>query len=536
MRWLLVGIALVSWSAVSSAQTAALASNPEPIALQFGWVNWGLDGNAHKFRQYATPPRSLFLQLFRYTPSLRFPSSDAASLVIKGLGEEDHRSEGNLDLWFGRVRTTVNLSRNRFFDPTFMLVERSQREVQEGSVKYLLTPDFALALQYRMDRQDHLFEAPRLPYHQRTRFWDAVAEGRVGEGQLSMGYADWRYFDRTLVRPNTTIKRWHARYLWEPTDSLGIEGQFARFSIKQPARPDSDVETLALSGDWSLGSGTNLSMLLRRDKLDLPVVQNAWVRERRLGIANLTHGWRGWTLQVGFRQQEAERLRRNQDFVDVPRWRTWEARLSGRLYKNWRLTLLGSTQHLTHAPTMQAADPRALFWDNRRFAQVRIEGGSPVLNGYLLLSHRRWDNDARLIELTTNTLTVGANWQASFRLSLFGEYAYEAWKAKSEMTEFPTLDNFVPNSRVTTLGLTWAIDRRTFLSTSYTEFTTHNDNPLLLRDGNYRGVFWTATLRYRFPAGYDLALTVAPWRYRDRVVDLMDYDATVVMISGSARF
>lgn len=507
----------------------------QEVSVEVGFSNWGLDGNQNKFRQYATPAQSVFLKSLRFSPSMRFPG-DAAKFTLKGLGEDDYRVEGGLDLWFGRARANLDISRHRFFDASPSLVGQSQREVQEGTVKYLLTPDFALSLRYRMDRQDHLFEAPKTPLYQRTRFWDAVAEGKVGEGQLHLSYADFRYFDRTDIRPDTAVKRVQARYLWEPSPSLGIEGSFARFSIKQPARPDSDLETLSLSGSWSLGSRTDVSWLLRRDKLDLPVVQNAWVRERRFGFADLTHRWRGWTLRLGFRQQEAERIRKDQTFVDTPRWRTFEARVSGRLLPQIRLTLRGSTQHLTHPPTMVTADPRQLFWDDRRFAQLKLEGGSPALNGYLVLTHRRWDNDVRAVELTTNSVTVGGSWQASRRLNLFAEYAYESWKAKSEMTAFPTLDNFVPNSRVTTVGLNWAVDRRTFLSAAYTEFVTHNDNPLLLRDGNYRGRFLTASLRYRFPAGYEVALTVGPWRYRDRVVDLMDYDATIVMVSGSARF
>ncbi len=516
--------------------TVGLVGAQEPSLLIPSWQQWNLDGNAQKFRQYGTPARGFSLTLFRFSPSLRFPTSDAGSLLLKGLGDDDYRAEGGLDLWFGRTRLSFDLSRHRFYDSTFVPVRESQREVQESTAKYALTSDFALSVRYRMDRLDRHFESPLLPLHQRLRFWDALAEGRLGEGRLSLGYTDFRYFDRTDVRPDTTVKRWHGRYLWEPTNTLGIEGQFVRSTIKQPAIPDGSVETLSLWGDWVLNPATDLSLLLRRDKLDLPVVNNAWVRERRVGIATLTHRWKNWTMQLGFRQQEVERFRRGQDFVDVPRWRTWEMRLSGRVYRNWRLTLRGNTQHLTHPPTMGTSDPRALFWDNRRFAQLRLEGGSPTLNGYLLLTHRRWDNDARLVELTTNTLTVGANWQVTNRLSLFGEYAYEAWRAKSEMVDFPTLDNFVPNSRVTTLGLSWAIDRRTFLSAAFTEYTTQNDNPLLLREGNYRGRFLTATLRYRFPIGYEIALTVAPWRYRDHVVDLMDYEATIVMVSGSARF
>ncbi len=507
----------------------------QQVEIDFGFSNWGLDGNQNKFRQYATPAKSLFLRSLQLSPSTRF-SGDTSKFLLKGFGGGDYRTEGTLDLLFGKARASFDISRHRFFDASPFLVGRSQREVQEGTVKYLLTPDFAFSLRYRMDRQDHLFEAPKLPLYQRTRFWDAIAEGKLGDGQLHISYADWRYFDRTEIRPNISVKRFQGRYLWEAFSRFDIEGSFARFSVKQPARPDSDVETLSLRGNWSIGSATEFSWLLRRDKLDLPVVQNARVRERRFGFADLTHRWRGWNLRLGYRQQETERIRKDQNFADTPRWRTFELRISGRILPQFRLTLRGWTQHLTHPPTMLTADPRQLFWDDRRFAQLKLEGGSPKLNGYLILTHRRWDNDVRAIELTTNSLSFGGSWQASKRLNLFAEYAYEAWRAKSEMIEFPTLDNFLPNSRVTTVGLSWAIDKRTFLSAAFTEFVTHNDNPLLLRDGNYRGRFLTASLRYRFPAGYEIALTVAPWRYRDRVVDLMDYDATVVMVSGSARF
>jgi len=526
-RWV-VAVGLVSvLSSVSIAQQTQ---------VDVGFSHWGLDGNESKFRQYATPAQSLFLKSIRITPTFKFPSSDAGHFVLKGIGEKDYRAEGVLDILFGRVKFDADLSRHRFLDAGLTPVSESQRELQEGAAKYLLTRDFAISFRYRMDRQAHIFQAPKLPYYQRTRFWDALAEGKLGEGQISLGYSDWRYFDRTDIRPDTSVKRWHVRYLWQPNDAVGVEGNFARSSIKQPARPNSDVETLSLSGDWAISSATDFSIHLRRDKLDLPVVQNAWVRERRLGVASLVHRWRGWTVQFGFRQQENERIRKDQSFVDVPRWRTWEARLSGRISKNWRLTLRGSAQHLTHPPTMVTTDPRQLFWDDRRFAQLKLEGGSPTLNGYLVLTHRRWDNDVRAVELTTNTIVLGGTWNASQRFSLFAEYAYESWRAKSEMTGIPNLDNFVPNSRATTIGLNWAIDKRTFLSAAFTEFVTANDNPLLLRDGNYRGRFLTASLRYRFPAGYEVALTVAPWRYRDRVVDLMDYDATVVMVSGRARF
>lgn len=505
------------------------------VEVEVGFSNWGLDGNQSKFRQYSTPAQKFFLRSLQLAPSMRL-SGDVTKFLLKGSEKDDYRVEGVSDFLFGKARASLDISRHRFFDASPFFVGQSQREVQEGAVKYFLTPDFAFSVRYRMDKQDHLFEVPKLPLYQRTRFWDAIAEGKLGDGQLHISYADWRYFDRTEIRPNTTIKRMQGKYSWDASPALGVESGFARFSIKQPARPSSDVETLFLSGNWAIGAATEFSWLLRRDKLELPVVQNAWVRERRLSFVDLTHRWRGWTLKFGYRQQEAERIRKDQTFVDTPRWRTFDLRVSGRILPKVRLTLRSWIQRLTHPPTMVTTDPRQLFWDDRKFAQLRLEGGSPVLNGYLVLTHRHWENSVRAIDLKTNSIAIGGSWQASNRLNFFAEYAYEAWRAKSEMVGFPTLDNFVPNSRVTTIGLNWAVDRRTFLSVAFTDFVTNNDNPLLLRDGNYQGRFLTASLRYRFPAGYEIALTFAPWRYRDRVVDLMDYDATVVMVSGSARF
>lgn len=523
--------AKVTVSLISLAISTAFAQVAE---MDVGLGTWSLDGNEHKLRQYATPAKGLLLNPFRYT--LPVLGDRSGWFAFKGSERNDYRAEGNLAFLFGRTQWEMSVSRYRFFDPTPTVLLPSTRAVREGAMKFLLTPDFSVAFRYRMDQQDQFFEAPKLPLRQRTRFWDAVAEGKVGEGRLSLGYTDFRFFDRTDIRPDTAIRRWHANYLWSPDERGGVEVGFHRFTIRQPLRPNSRGESLAVSSDWTLSSATDITLLLRRDKWDLPVVQNAWVRERRLAIAHLVHRWRGWALQVVFRQQENERLRRDQSFVEVPRWRTVEVRLSGRLAPRWRLTLRGGWQHLTHLPTMGTTDPRQLVWDDRQFLQLRLEGGSPSLNGYLALNRRRWENEGRAVRVTTDALTLGGTWQVNARLNLFAEYAYEAWWATRVTAAFPTLDNFFPNSRVTSLGLNWAMDRRNFLSLTFTEFVTANDNPLLLRDGNYKGRFLTGVWRYRFPAGYELALTVAPWRYRDRVVDWMDYEATLVLLSGSARF
>lgn len=514
---------------------APLPPPPKPVSVDLGWSWWNVDGSYAKFRQYATPPNSRFLRELRYiSPFWR--TGDNLRLQLWSPTEDDYRLEGNFSFAFGATRIEAWTTRNRFITPVPDLLPTSERSVTETFIKQSLTPEFAVFVRYRQDGQNHYLESPRTPLLQNTRYWDAVAEGSLGNGQISIGYTDWRYFDRTNTFPDTGMERWHARYLWEVNPTLAIEGGFAQMQLRQQNRPNSRMDTLSLAGDIALSSATELALAFRQDKISLPVVQNAYLRERRSTSALLIHRWNRWSLQMGVREREAERVRADHSFVDVPRWWTVEGRLWGRLSKQLRLTVRGWDERLNDPPAMLTADPRSLYWDNRRFAQVKVDGGTEVFNGYAAYTYRRWANGARAVALNMNGLTLGGTWTPNDKLSLFAEYSSEAWTARSEVTQFPTLGNFVPNSRVSTVGINWNIDSRATLSLSYTNFVTDNDNPLLLRDANTEGRFFTANLNYRLPSGHELTLTIAPWIYRDEVVSLMDYDTHLVMLSLSGRF
>lgn len=517
------------------APEAPLPPPPKPVSIDLGWAWWNVDGNLAKFRQYATPPNSRFIRELRYiSPFWR--TGDNVRLQLWSPTEDDYRLESNLSFGFGATRIEAWTTRNRFITPVPEPLPTSERSVTESFFKQSLTPDFAVFVRYRQDGQNHYLETPRTPLLQNTRYWDAVAEGRLGNGQLSIGYTDWRYFDRTNTFPDTSMERWHARYLWEVNPALSVEGAFARMNLRQQNRPASKMETLNLASDLALGTATELALSFRQDKIALPAVQNAYVQERRSASALLIHRWNRWSLQVGVREREAERVRADHSFVDVPRWWTVEGRLWGRLSKQLRLTVRGWDERLNDPPAMLTTDPRSLYWDNRRFAQVKLDGGTAAFNGYLTYTHRRWANGARAVALNLNGITLGGTWTPRDNLSLFAEYSSEAWTARSEVTQFPTLDNFVPNSRVSTIGFNWNINSRATISASYTNFVTDNDNPLLLRDGNTEGRFFTANISYRLPSDYELTLTIAPWSYRDEVVSLMDYDTHLVLLSLSGRF
>lgn len=528
-RWLWAGL-MGGCILYATAQESSL----QPLSLDLSFVDWGLSGNVHKFRQYATPPEGVFLRELRYVP-FSMSRMDRAWFILRSPGEEDYAAEGRADLSFGMTQAEAWFTRHRFFDPSPVNMPTSQRQVQEGSLRHFLTPEFALALRYRMDQQDYFLEPPLLPLRQLTRRWEIAAEGRLWGSQLNLSYTDLRYFDRTDVRRDTTLTGWSARSLWQLRSDIGVEGSFARTNIEQAGVPRGSVEALAFTGDWAIAPTTDLNLLLRRERFDLPMVRNGFVRERNTAHIGLVHRWRGWTVRLGFRQQDLERVRGDQTFVDTPRYRTVEGRLSGSLGSSARLTLRAYQQSLTREPVMITQDARPLFWKRRDYAQIKLDGGTPTLNGYLTWTYQRMANGFREVGLTTRILTVGGNWEAAPRFSLFVELSNEWWHLRSEVSQEPTLDRFAPDSRTLFIGLNWQIDRNTVLSGGYIDLASRNDNPLLLPNGNIRGRYLTLTLRHRLPSGSELAVKVAPWRYQDRVVGFNDYHATVIMLMGSFR-
>jgi hypothetical protein len=134
-------------------------------------------------------------------------------------------------------------------------------------------------------------------------------------------------------------------------------------------------------------------------------------------------------------------------------------------------------------------------------------------------------------------VTFGGDWQATPSVDFFAEYSRDICGGRGENTDYPSLNNFVPDSLVAAIGFNWAVNLRTSLSLTYSDFATvSNDNPLLLREGNTHGSFLTINAHHHFPRGYELGFIYAPWSFRDNVVQTQDYNATVVMITGAARF
>ena len=518
----------------AGSQPTGHAASLGSVLADVAWSSWNLRGEDARLRQYATPPRGFFVRELRYTLPER--ASLTGSVYTRGLGADDVLASGYLGLDYGRTWLEATTTRNRFHELTPTVINNSNRRTEGFRARQALGRDFSLSMAYTMDRQDVYFESPRSPLHQRTRYWEVAAQGSVGPGQLALSYTDWRFLDRTTLRTDSTVSRIQARYLWEPLQTLGIEGLYAHTRIAQPSMATSHVDTMALTGDVGLGASTDVTLRLRRDMYDTPTAQDRYVRESRQASARVTQRFRGWTAQVGVRQREVERVTGDHSFVDVPKWWTFDGRVSGRLSRQYRLTLRASTEQLADAPGIQLDDTRSLYWNDRSTAQFRLEGGSGDTSSYLVGTYRRWANSARDVGLTMRSVTAGGTWDVVPRTSLFAEYTREGWWANSEIAAYPVLDNFAPNNSVFVAGLTWFADKGTYVWCNYTDYSSDNDNPIRLLNGNSHARYLTMTVEHRFPAGYGLSLTFAPWVYKDAVEPAMDYNTNLVMLSGSAKF
>ncbi len=507
---------------------------PSTLYTEMGYGDWGLGGNESKFRQYATVPHGFFLRDLRYVPMFKTPS-EYAFLNVKGVGQDDYRAETRLAWNYGATQAAGFVSRFNFFEPLPNPVNPNARQGEGFNVKQSLTRDFALSFRFRDDLQHNNYEIPYFNLNQSTQYLDGVASGKLGRGFASLNYSNLHYSDHTGTLLDFTAQTTGLSYLWSPSDAIDIEAAYAHVAISQPALQQSHVDVVSLNGDVALSSATDLNIRLQQRNLGLPNVQNAYVRAQGLGTASLFHRWKSWRAEAGFRLQDDERVNSDHTYVDVPKWSTVEGRLSGKLIEGWRLTLRGNTQTLFNPPPAATLDSDSLYWNSRSFFQAKLEGGPPAVSYYLVYTYQDKRNSARSTEVQTSQYTVGSVWQISPAVSLFGEYHHENWSGHTAFDSFPTLSDFLPDSTTGIVELTWN-QRRLFLSASYTGFSESNHNPLLLPSANAVGNFVTLSGHYRFPRGYELGLTVAPWYYHDSVVGALDYNAAVVMVTGSARF
>jgi hypothetical protein len=281
-----------------------------------------------------------------------------------------------------------------------------------------------------------------------------------------------------------------------------------------------------------MGPSTALLLNARRDEIDLPIVENAYVRERFMTSVRLVHRAGGVAFQAGYRHRESERIRADQLFVDVPSWDTYDAKISGRFGGGVRYSVGWSWEHLTEGPTMFTGDPRALYFDDRVRAQVKLSGGGERFNGYATYGLRYDQNSPRETEIRSRNLAFGGSYVVDDRTSAFMEVATSQYSVNGD----DALASYFPGSTSFSIGADHAIKPNESVSLGFNWFVTDNDNPLGDKDNNVRGTQINASYRRQIDVNSSFELTYSPWRYTDRAYDAMNYRTTVVGLTFNTRF
>jgi hypothetical protein len=436
---------------------------------------------------------------------------------------------------YGRTSFEGLMTRNNFFDARPYVIDGSQRKIQEGLLRQQLG-SFGFSYRYGVDQQDQIFQPPQNDLHQRTRFWDLSTDGTYKGAQLGLGFSDTRFMDYTGIVPFSETERWNAHFARQLTGNVALDATYSQAQVSQAGLAGTTIESINLGGDWDFGPSTFLVFNYQQQWLNLPVVQNAYDRRRIAGSVQLIENYDGWSTQLKYSHRDAERVEADHTYVNVPNWDTVEARAARKLAEGLRLTLKGSYEHMSGDPVMDTQDPEALYWRNRSTAQVKIDRTNDKSTAYGSVTFRSVQNDQRDFELDTTDYLLGGSYEVSPMVEAFAEYSLEINQTGGAPADTPAYSEFFPSGRVITGGLSWSVRPSTWLSASFTDYTTANDNPLYLQDGNVAGQFLTISVKHRTRSGDEFGLTFAPWRYSDAVTSQMDYSSNIFMLTASVKF
>jgi hypothetical protein len=334
------------------------------------------------------------------------------------------------------------------------------------------------------------------------------------------------------------MQRWTAGVSQDIGDRLSLHGSYTNARIRQNQFDTTNrVEGWNFGGQFAISDSTMLFGEFRNEKLNLPTVENAYVRNRDLAKGRLVQRFGGgWTGQLGYSRLAIERVNATQTFVDVPVWHNFDLQVSGRIAPSLRVTAKGTRSTMEGGAGMETEDSRALYWRNRWSGQVRLDASGELINGYASFSIHDDRNDVRDVRVRNQNITFGAAFQAKPELELYFESSTDLWSGTTSDPLATDLNAFFPDGTTFTLGANWTINDRAYATANYSLFNTFNDNPLGLPAGNIRGNFFTGSFNYKTPLGFEVGLTFAPWHYSDRLYPDLGYTTGMVQLSARGRF
>lgn len=497
-------------------------------SITVGYSTWRAGGSRVRMGQFGRVPEGLTLAELKYTNPID-DSHPYWHLTWRGTPGQDTYGSGMIGLNNGQtiLKGSV-LKRSYFAEPSWVPTGDSEDRVGTLSVSHAIAPNVGAFVSYRSDDRSQRYVPPKQAGRVRSRTVGGGVEGRFGPVQAGVAVTDRRTFDDTGRQPATLQRGISAHVSGQLGSALSLEGAAGYTRIEQAGRPSGGVRTMAIAGSLDLGPLTSLQFHAGRDDLDLgDIVRNAYVRQRFTSSARLHHRLGTWGLQLGFKHREDERVRADRTFVDVPKWNTYDARLSGRLNNGIRVTVRGTWDDLTASARPTGTDPRQLWWDDRAMGQIKLDGGNDAFTGYATYTHRFRQNKQRNVEVSWQNFAVGASYQVSPTLLGHFEWSYDAVRATgaSEGTN-DTLDLFFPNSMSLAVGLDWVPSEKYSLSANLNHFATNN----------WRGTHVTLQYRRRISADHSLDIIVAPWRFEDRLYGQTGFETTFFGVRYTVKF
>lgn len=508
---------------------------PKILAIDIGFASRAQSGHSQKLYQYSSPPMGLYLRELTLQPA-SMPYDGYGRLILRGYGTDDIRTDLALGFNGDATELAWSAARTRFVENTPLEVPDSSRRWEEFTLRRRVAPDFGITWHYATQNINRYMEAPREPERWRGRAWSLTAAGKAGDGSLGFTISDTRFYDRMLALPDTSIQTWRLNGVWAASPTNDISGSVAGTTFERSGSGVGRSSQVSLSGRSELGRWGDLTVTGTSERYRWPEMEGPYVQARRMVETGFATRLGTMGVRLRWQYREAERVRGDGSYLDVPKWTTVNGRLSGRLTRSIRLTIRGSSERMWQRPEMVTVDTRSAAWDGRDAFSVKLDASGDVFSGYASWSFQRRGNSLRGTNVTGGIAAAGATWNPMPRLELYGEISYETWRGRNPEAVYPTLGTFMPDSRTTSLGLSYLLGPRTFLWGGYVDTTTNNDNPLLLRDGNTRSNYFTLALRHRFAGGEEVALSVAPWTYRDKVDQNMNMTATTIVLSGRGRF
>lgn len=528
-------LAMGAWAQETTPPKEEPAQEPEEVeipvrwnSITVGYSTWKASGNRIRMGQFGRVPEGVTLAELKYLNPVG-EGHPYLSFVWRGNPGQSSIGQALVVLEGGQTKIRGSVKDRQYYaEPSWVPTARSQDKIGTASIEHAITPNIGAFVSYRSDDRSQKFVPPKQDGRTRTRTVAGGVEGRIGGLQAGVTITDRRTFDDTGRQPATLQRRVEGHLAGTLGDRLSLEGAMGYTRIEQAGRPSGGVRTMAMAGHFDLGPLTSLQFNAGRDDLDINnMTANAYVRQRFNTGLRLNHQLGGWALQFGFRHRETERVREDRTFVDVPKWNTYDARLTRRLSNGIRVTLRGTWDDMTATARAVGGDNRQLWWDDKAMGQIKLDGGNDVFTGYASYTYRFRQNKARNVEVDMQNFALGGSYQFSPVVMGFAEWSYDSIRATgvAEATA-GSLDTFFPNSMAISAGLDWTLNERATLSAAVNHFATNN----------WRGTQVTLQYRRRISADHSLDVVVAPWRFEDRLLGLTGYETTFLGVRYTVKF